>query len=254
MPHFESRDGTSLHYDDQGDGSVVLLLHGLVGDVNIDWVRSGILDRLLDEGYRTVAYDARGHGLSDKPHDVEAYADDTLECDASCLLDELGIGWCFVVGFSLGARTALRLAALDERVRGVVALGLGETNLGALPAAAETQSAGASIARALRTDDPGAIAEPGLRHYRAMADAVRADRDALAALMSAPRPKLTEFVDDVRVPVLVITGRDDPVGAPGPLAERLADGAAVTTAGDHAGVREQPDTHQAIVDFLAAHA
>jgi pimeloyl-ACP methyl ester carboxylesterase len=253
MPNFESADGTSLYYDDQGDGTAVLLLHGFVGDVNIDWVRSGILDRLLDEGYRTVAYDARGHGLSGKPHDVDSYADDALERDASAVLDALGIDSCFVVGFSLGARTALRLSTLDDRVRGVVALGLGEGNLRERPAAAEAQAAGASITGALLTDDPEAIAEPGLRHYREMADAIHADREALAALMAAPRPDVTAFVDDIRVPVLVITGSDDPVGAPGPLAERLADGAAVTTAGDHAGVKDQPTTQDAIVGFLAAH-
>ena len=54
MPHFETFDGHSLFYDDQGDGQAVVLLHGFVGDVNIDWVRSGILDLLLDEGYRVI--------------------------------------------------------------------------------------------------------------------------------------------------------------------------------------------------------
>ena len=82
MPHFTSHDGTSLYYDDQGDGSPVVLMHGFVGDVNIDWIRSGILDRLLDEGYRTIGYDARGHGLSDKPHDMDVYAGDALPNDA----------------------------------------------------------------------------------------------------------------------------------------------------------------------------
>src|SRR5215470_8922825 len=129
MPHFVGPDGTSLYYDDQGDGAVVLLLHGFVGDLNIDWFRSGILDRLLDEGYRTLGYDARGHGLSDKPHDLDAYAGDVLARDASALLDERGVTACSVVGFSMGARTALHLATLDDRVNAVVALGVGETSI-----------------------------------------------------------------------------------------------------------------------------
>src|SRR5215471_14295813 len=133
MPHFTAPDGTSLYYDDQGDGAVVLLLHGFVGDLNIDWFRSGILDRLLDEGYRTLGYDARGHGLSDKPHDLDAYAGDVLARDASALLDERGVTECFVVGFSMGARTALHLASFDDRVRAVVALGVGETSLRRAP-------------------------------------------------------------------------------------------------------------------------
>ncbi len=125
MPKVESFDGCSLFYDDQGDGRAVVLLHGFVGDINIDWIRSGILDLLLDEDYRVVAYDSRGHGLSDKPHEASAYEDDALTKDAQAVLDHLGLEDVVVVGFSMGARTALHLAAIDPRVRGVVALGVG---------------------------------------------------------------------------------------------------------------------------------
>lgn len=258
MPHLESFDGTSLFFDDQGDGTVVLLLHGFVGDVNIDWIRSGILDRVLDEGYRTIAYDARGHGLSDKPHDAAAYSDDALERDASAVLDARGVDRCVVVGFSLGARTALRLATMDDRVQGVVALGLGAQNLqeGAGSGEAgdpERAAAGAAIGDVL-LGDADAVPDGPLRHYREMADAIHADREALAALMRAPRPGLPTFVDDVTVPVLLVTGRDDPVGDPVPLAASFADAQALTTAGDHAGVKDQPDAHEAIVTFLQAHA
>src|SRR5262245_55457170 len=135
MPNFTAPDGTSLYYDDQGEGTAVLLLHGFVGDLNIDWFRSGILDRLLDEGYRTLGYDARGHGLSDKPHELDAYAGDVLAGDASALLDACGVTECFVVGFSMGARTALHLATLDDRVQAVVAMGVGENSLRRAPVA-----------------------------------------------------------------------------------------------------------------------
>lgn len=248
MPHFTAADGTSLYYDDQGEGTVVLLLHGFVGDVNIDWVRSGILDRLLDEGYRTVGYDARGHGLSDKPHDTEAYTGDVLTRDATSLLDTLGVEACFVVGFSMGARTGLHLATLDDRVRGVVALGVGENSL----RLAEGAPGAGALSDVLLTDDPDSIEPAALRHYREMADAIHADRVALAALMSAPKPEIIDFVDDVRVPVLIVTGSDDVgAGAPDPLAARLADAEAVTTAGDHAGVKDQRATQEAIVEYLA---
>ena len=52
MANFESFDGLSLYYDDQGDGRTVVLLHGFAADTNVNYVRSGILDLLLDEGYR----------------------------------------------------------------------------------------------------------------------------------------------------------------------------------------------------------
>ena len=72
MPTFASFDGTELFYDDQGDGRPVVLLHGFAADTNINFVRSGILDALVDEGYRTIALDHHGHGISAKPHEPEA--------------------------------------------------------------------------------------------------------------------------------------------------------------------------------------
>jgi pimeloyl-ACP methyl ester carboxylesterase len=247
MPHFTTFDGQSLFYDDQGEGDVVMLLHGFVGDINIDWIRSGILDLLLDEEYRVVAFDARGHGLSDKPHDSAAYENDALTKDAAALLDELGIDRCMLVGFSMGARTALHLAAIDDRVRAVVAMGVGELSL------RHNERGLGLVPDAMLTDDPDSIEHESIRHFREMADAIHADRVALAGVMAASRTEIPDVIDDVKVPVLVVTGDADVnAGPPGPLAERLANGKAVQTAGDHPGVKDQPEAHQAIVDFLSS--
>jgi pimeloyl-ACP methyl ester carboxylesterase len=247
MPHFDSFDGTSLFYDDQGEGDAVVLLHGFVGDINIDWVRSGILDRLLDEGYRVVASDARGHGLSDKPRELSAYENDALTKDAQALLDETKIDRCMLVGFSMGARTALHLGAIDPRVRAVVALGLGDASM------QQHERGTNAVPDGLLTDDPDSIEHDSVRNFRDMADAIHADKEALASLMRAERSEIPDLVDDVKVPVLIVTGADDvTAGAPGPLAERFANGRALQTAGDHAGVKDQPETQEAMVEFLAS--
>ena len=192
MPHFETFDGKSLFYDDQGDGQAVVLLHGFVGDVNIDWVRSGVLDRLLDEGYRVIAFDARGHGLSDKPHELSAYEDDALTKDAEALLDQIGLDQYMLVGFSMGARTALHLGAIDPRVRAVVALGLGEQSM-------HRNARGMNmVPDALLTDDPDSIEHDSLRNFRDMADAIHADHEALAALMTAERTEVPDLLDTSR--------------------------------------------------------
>ena len=71
--------------------------------------------------------------------------------------------------------------------------------------------------------------------------------------MAAERTEVPDMLDDVKVPVLVVTGSDDvTAGLPGPLAERFANGKAVQTAGDHPGVKDQPETHEAMVEFLAS--
>ena len=167
------------------------------------------------------------------------------------MLDHLGLDDVVVVGFSMGARTALHLAAIDPRVRGVVALGVG--------APLERQGEDAALASftsvpdAMLTDDPDSIEGDFVRSFRDMADAIHADREALAALMAAPRTEVSSLVDVVKVPVLVIAGVDDPAaGDPGALADAFANGRALQTAGDHAGVKDQPDTHAAIVEFVAS--
>ena len=50
MPTFASFDGTTLAYHDDGDGQPVILLHGFAADTNLNYVRSGVFDLLLDEG------------------------------------------------------------------------------------------------------------------------------------------------------------------------------------------------------------
>ncbi len=115
MANFDSFDGQSLFYDDQGDGPTVVLLHGFAADMNVNYVRSGILDLLLDEGYRVVALDARGHGLSAKPTDSEAYADDAMKRDVVALFDHLGLRDVVLVGYSMGAHLSLRLAPDEPR-------------------------------------------------------------------------------------------------------------------------------------------
>ncbi len=106
MPDFESFDGLRLSYLDDGDGRTVVLLHGFAADTNVNYVRSGILDLLLDQGYRVVTLDARGHGLSSKPPEPEAYADDAMKRDVVALLDHLGLDDVLLVGYSMGAHLA----------------------------------------------------------------------------------------------------------------------------------------------------
>ena len=59
LPTFSSFDGMTLAYhEDEGSGDLLLLLlHGFAADTNLNFVRSGVFDVLLDEGYRVVALD-----------------------------------------------------------------------------------------------------------------------------------------------------------------------------------------------------
>src|SRR5688572_17303871 len=102
---FES-GGARIRYVDAGAGAPVVLIHGFTGDIERSWTNTGVLDDLKRD-YRVLAFDLRGHGHSDKPHDPRAY--DEIGLDAIRLLDHLRIEKAHVVGYSLGGIIALKL-------------------------------------------------------------------------------------------------------------------------------------------------
>ena len=246
MPTFASFDGTTLAYHDDGDGAPVILLHGFAADTNLNYVRSGVFDLLLDEGYRVIALDARGHGLSEKPHDAAAYGDDAMRRDAQALLDELGLDRCVVVGYSMGAAVTLRLAMTDPRPRAIALLGAGE-NMADRDGGTERRT---GMAEAFRAEDVEALPER-VRAFREMADAIRADRVALGALLDAPWPDTATGLEQVTVPVIVICGNDDDeVGSPERLVAQLPNAEVVRVPGDHFTANARPELHAALLEFL----
>ena len=246
MPTFTSFDGITLAYHDEGDGTPVVLLHGFAADTNLNYVRSGVFDLLLDEGYRVIALDSRGHGLSEKPHEPAAYGDDAMRRDVQALLDELGIERCVIVGYSMGAAVTLRVAMTDPRPVAVALLGAGES-MADKQGGTERRT---SMAEAFRADDVEAL-PARVRAFREMADAIRADRVALGALLDAPWPDTATGLDEVAVPVIVICGvDDDEVGSPDVLAAQLPAAEVVLVPGDHFTANSTPQLHEALIAFL----
>jgi pimeloyl-ACP methyl ester carboxylesterase len=111
--------GQRLSGEEAGEGPAVVLLHGLTATRRYVVMGSRTLER---SGYRTVAYDARGHGRSSPAPAPAAYTYAQLADDLEAVLDELGIERALLAGASMGAHTALRFAlGHPERV---AALGL----------------------------------------------------------------------------------------------------------------------------------
>src|SRR4051812_39982314 len=95
-----------LSYRTWGDsGPPVVLVHGLASSLHIwDFVAP-----LLAEKFSVVAYDQRGHGLSDKPNDGYDLA--TMVADLEGLISELRLDKPVIIGHSWGATLALGYAA-----------------------------------------------------------------------------------------------------------------------------------------------
>ncbi|HEX8803177.1 MAG TPA: alpha/beta fold hydrolase, partial [Acidimicrobiales bacterium] len=88
------------------DAPAVLLLHGFATSAARTWGENGWIDLLHDVGRTVLAPDLLGHGTAPKPHDPEAYRD--LAGPVLATLPDEPVD---AVGFSLGARTLLQMAA-----------------------------------------------------------------------------------------------------------------------------------------------
>ena len=102
----DAGDGLRLHGDRAGSGRPLLLLHGFTGSTG-SWA---LLRQALAGRVETIAIDLPGHGRSSAPDDARRYALGRLGGDLARVLDALAIDRAAVLGYSLGARAALRFA------------------------------------------------------------------------------------------------------------------------------------------------
>jgi pimeloyl-ACP methyl ester carboxylesterase len=122
-PFEVSREGgCGLVGEELGEGPGVVLLHGLTASRGYVVHGSKTLSR---EGYRQVAYDARGHGDSDPAPDDTGYGYPELVRDLDAVLEERVPEGSFVLaGHSMGAHTVVARALSDpDRLAALVVIG-----------------------------------------------------------------------------------------------------------------------------------
>lgn len=105
-------DGVSLELSSAGEGSAVVLLHGLTATRRYVLMGSRLLERA---GHRVIAYDARGHGRSAPARSARGYEYRRLADDLLCVLDALELEKAMLVGASMGAHTILAFALQHPR-------------------------------------------------------------------------------------------------------------------------------------------
>ncbi len=225
-------------------GPPIVLVHGFASSGVRTWGESGWLDLLADAGRQVVAIDLLGHGAAEKPHDPQAYAQ--LE---ELALAEFPEGPVDAIGFSLGARTLLVLAAAHpERFHRLVLAGVGANLL-------RSDQSSAELADHIeRAEELAPDASPVAQYFRAQAREPGSDPAALAACMRRTSPPVTaETLARVTCPVLVVIGDRDFAGPGEPLAELLADARVVTLRGvDHFATPKDFGFLDAGLDFVGA--
>lgn len=254
MRRFESWDGLEIAYHEWGEGSAVLppvvLHHGFVADAQANWVATGVVDALTAAGRRVLAPDARGHGRSEKPHDPARYGEQRMARDLAGLFDEIGAPRVDLVGYSMGAVVALILSSGEERVRRLVVggVGAGVVECGGVDRRAVSNE---SIVEALSAADPASITGPEAAAFRALADALGADREALVAQARAVY-RGGVALDRISAPTLLLAGAEDPMAVrPEVLVEAIPNAVLQRLSGNHIEALGDPRFSRAIVDFLA---
>ena len=120
---FTADDGVKIKYIDKGhdkenpEQHTVVLIHGLMAH-SLMWTGAGdrcgytganCIDILVENGFRVLIPDCRGHGISDHPKKEEDYGLNMIT-DQIKLLDEVSVKKAHFVGYSMGAEIILRLA------------------------------------------------------------------------------------------------------------------------------------------------
>jgi non-heme chloroperoxidase len=226
MKKIRVKDGTEICYKDWGAGQRIVFHHGwpLSSD---DW--DAQLMFFLDQGYRVIAHDRRGHGRSTQTgvgHDMDTYAADVAE-----LVNELDLKDAVHLGHSTGGGEAIRYVSKfgKGKVSKVVLISSitpvmlkSEANPEGVPMPVFDEiRLNTATCRQQYYEDftlpfygynrPGAKSSQGIRNSwwrQGMMGAIKAHYDCIKVFSE------TDFTEDLKnteVPVLLLHGEDDQI-------------------------------------------
>jgi non-heme chloroperoxidase len=240
MGTITTTDGTEIYYKDWGAGQPIVFSHGWPLSAD-DWDTQMLF--FLQQGYRVIAHDRRGHGRSAQTsdgHDMDHYAD-----DLAALTAHLDLHDAVHVGHSTGGGEVVRYLGRhgESRVAKAVLISAvpplmvqTAANPGGLPKQvfdgfqAQVATNRAQFYRDLAAGPFYGFNRPGVTAIAAIIDnwwrqgmmgGAKAHYDGIVAFSQ------TDFTDDLKkvtVPVLVVHGDDDqivPYADAGPLSAKL---------------------------------
>lgn len=246
--------------DGPDDGDVVVLSNSLGSDLHM-WDPQ--VKPLVDNGFRVVRYDTRGHGRSGVP--AGPYSIDGLGEDVVGLLERIGVSSAHFVGLSLGGMTGIRLGRhAPGRVRSLV--------LCCTSARPGNRQMWLDRAATVRARGMAEIADGGVGRWFTPAwlaenpGRAREMREMIARTPAAGYAACCEVLADldltgdlpaITAPTLVIAGADDQA-LPPDHGRLIADGVAgarfeLVEPAAHLGNVEQPESfNQLIIEHIKA--
>lgn len=232
IDRFIEVDGLRTRYLEAGDGPPVLLMHGAsLGSSAHVWDLS--LDPLASAGFRVIAYDDPGYGLSDDPPDT------TVRHRRRFLprfMDALGLERANVVGHSQAGGVAVQ-AALDQPQRFIKLMVMGTTSLvPPLPGQGPDEYGGGPLEEPTLEETieelkvhvfdveatPRELIEA--RHRMSIGQCFQSylkRRAGPRATTGDEHPPLWQRLTELRMPLLMVYGLQDNRGAVGERAQRF---------------------------------
>lgn len=226
MSTLKLKDGTEIYYKDWGTGQPIVFHHGwpLSSD---EWDAQMIF--FLNEGFRVIAYDRRGHGRSTQTvggHDMETYAQ-----DASELSEALNLQNAIHIGHSTGGGEVIKYANKYGKYRVAKAVLVGAVTPIVLQNDKNSEGVPISVFDEIRQmtatqrsqyfkdfslafygyNRLGAIVQQGVRDNwwrQGMMGGINAHYQCIKAFSETD---FTEDLKNVTIPVLILHGEDDQI-------------------------------------------
>jgi non-heme chloroperoxidase len=219
-------DGTRIHFKDWGSGAPVVFSHGwpLQGDAWEDQMMF-----LASQGYRVIAHDRRGHGLSSQPwngNDMDTYAD-----DLATLIEALDLQGATLVGHSTGGGEVARYIGRHGTSRVAKAVLVGAVPPQMVKSAANPDGLPMSVFDGIRTavladrsqffkdlttpfygyNRPGAKESQGVRDTFWAQGMQCGIKNAYDCIKQFSETDFTEDLKKIDVPTLIVHGDDDQI-------------------------------------------
>jgi len=232
-------DGTVLHYKDWGSGQPVVFSHGwpLQGDA---WEDQMFF--LASHGYRVIAHDRRGHGLSSQPwngNDMDTYGD-----DLAALIKHLDLKQAVLVGHSTGGGEVSRYLGRHGSARVAKAVLVGAVPPQMLKTATNPDGLPMDVFDGIRKgvledraqffmdltlpfygfNRPGAKVSQGMRETFRNQGMQCGIKNAYDCIKQFSETDFTADLKKIDVPTLIVHGDDDqivPIGASAKAAAKL---------------------------------
>jgi pimeloyl-ACP methyl ester carboxylesterase len=227
--YFNAYDGERLAYREMGEGRPVVLIHGYFSTALVNWVRYGHAATIATRGRRVLM-------------------PDVLVDDGFAFIEHLKLTDYDLGGYSLGARTTLRMLIRGAAPGRAVVAGMG------LEGIVHTGGRAEYFRRVLT--NPGTFQRGSLEWMtEAFLKTVAGDPQALLHILGTFLDTPREALANISTPILVATGVDDGDNGSGEaLAAALANAQYRVLPGNHMSAVVKPELGAAIAEFLDAPA